>query len=91
MDHDVILLAVDTEIVFSPIRRDLSRRIDHDVPVGKLKLDLILLVHSAVDDAPTLRRIDRETHWILFMIYDVHEDAAAVEIRMTSIKLRKRA
>ena len=91
MDHHVISFSVNLEFIVGPVRRDLSRRVSHDVPIRKLKFALVLLLGPAIDDVPTPGRIDRQGHWILFVIDDVHEEVAAVEIRMTRIELRKSA
>src|SRR4029079_9588914 len=52
MYDDVILLAVDFEIVLRPLRRHLCRRIDHFIPVWKLPLSLARVVQTAIYNLP---------------------------------------
>ena len=78
MNDDAICFAVLLKIVFRPIGSNFSRVVDHDVPIGKLKFRFVLAFCPAVYDAPALRGIDREANRILFVIDDIHEDAAAV-------------
>src|SRR5215510_6303582 len=87
MNDYVILLAVDDEVVLSPIGCDLGRRVDHDVPVWKLPLSLARMVQPSVYDFPTGRSLNRQFYWIRFMAHNVHEDRTAVVIRVTRIKL----
>src|SRR5204863_6589 len=89
MNDYLIGLAVNCEIVLSPIRRDFRRRVDHEVPIRKLPLMLILAFHATVDNAPVFRRIDIQGHRILFVIDEVHKDTATVEVCMTRIELRE--
>ena len=42
---------------------------------------------TRVDDPPTRRRLDRKIDWILFVIHEIHKDAAAIEVRVARIKL----
>jgi hypothetical protein len=91
VDHHVIFLAVDHEIVLGPIRRDFGWRIDHDVPIGKLPFVLAGTLDAPIHNLPTLRWIDHQFHWIWFVADHVHEDAAAVVVGVTVIELRKRA
>src|ERR1051326_6147395 len=87
MYDDVILLAVDVEIVARPIGRYFCRRVDHDIPVWKLPLSLAEAIGAAVDDLPTRWCVDLELHWIAFMAYDVHEYRAAVIICVALVEL----
>jgi len=87
MNDDVISFAVDVESVVSPIGRNFSWGVDHNVPIRELKICLIFLLCAAIDDAPAIRRFDREADRILLMIDDVHKHAAAVEVRVTRIEL----
>ena len=89
MHDDVISLSIDVEIVLGPIRSNLSRRIDHHVPIRKLEFTLVLLFGAAVDNLPTRRRLDRKSDRIRFVIHDVHKDAAAIDVRVARVELRK--
>ena len=89
MNDDVISLAVDSEPVICPVKRNFSWRIDQHIPIRKLKLRLVLLFRSSVYDAPAFRRTDRKRHRILFMIHDVHEHTAAVKVCVARIELGK--
>src|SRR5215204_7194763 len=89
MDHNVILLAVDLKVVLGPIRRNLGRRIDQYVPIGKLPLRLTRAFSASINDLPSSRRIDNEFHRIRFMVYDVHENRTAVKVAVTLIELRE--
>ncbi len=55
---DVILLAVDYEVVLRPIGRHLGWCVDHHVPVWKLPLGLARVVQPAVYDLPTRRSLN---------------------------------
>src|ERR1051325_5199 len=89
MNDDVIGLVIDAECLVRPVRGNFSWRVRHDVPICELKVCLIFLFSAAVDDAPALRRIDRKADRILFVVNDVNENAAAVEVRVTRVELRK--
>ena len=85
----MILLPIDGECVIGPIGRDFSRRIDHDVPIRKVPFALVATLDAPVDDAPSVRRINRECHRIRFMVHDIHEQIAAIEIRVMRVELRE--
>ena len=87
VDHDVILFPVNFEVVLSPVRSDLGGCIDHDVPVWKLPFGLTGSISAAVHDSPAGGRLDLELHRIRFMVHDVHEDRAAVVVRVTVVEL----
>src|ERR1043166_5191435 len=85
--YDVILFAVEFEIVLRPIGSDLCWRVDHDVPVWKLPLGLADAISATVNDLPTRGCVDLELHRIGFVAHDVHEYRAAVVISMALVKL----
>src|SRR6185295_17359003 len=85
MHDDVILLAINVEIVLRPIRRHLCRRVDHFVPVWKLPFSLAGVIQATIYDFPTGRRLDRQFYWIRFMAHDVHEDGAAVVVGVSGV------
>ena len=91
MNDDAICFAVLLKIVFRPIGSNFSRVVDHDVPIGKLKFRFVPAFCPAVYDTPAFRLINRETDRVLFVIDDVHKNAAAVEVRVVCVELRKSA
>src|SRR6266700_2932925 len=91
MNRDVIRLASHLKIIDGPVGRDLGRGVDHDVPIGKLPFALAGMVGAAVNNAPVFRWIDYELDRVLFVIDDIHEDAAAIEVCVARVELRKGA
>src|ERR1044072_9832948 len=53
VDHDVVPLSVNLESIDCPVRTDLRRRVDENVPVWKIPTVLAGTISAAIDDLPT--------------------------------------
>jgi hypothetical protein len=87
MHHDAIGLAPGGELIERPIRTNLRGVIDQDLVVGILPICLIERFGSPIDRAPAWRRLNVQFDRILLVPDDIHEDLAAIEIRVSAIEL----
>src|ERR1044072_1217289 len=62
VDHDVILLSVNIESIYCPIRTNVRRCIDKNVTVGKIPGALTGMVSATVNNLPGRGCNDLELH-----------------------------